>query len=316
MLLIRPFLRYLRATASICTLGTACLAAAAGPARESQLSLGYSLYGMKSMPVEEAVSQIIRIGYKNIELTVDAGFPAEPKLLSVEARRALRDQARASGVHYSALMLGIALGAPSPVQTKNLAAIKAAVQLAKDLAPEAPPPVEVILSGGKPTLWEEQKNQLVENLKAWVAAAAENGGTMVIGAHANMTVNTADKLLWLYERAARPELGLYYNHIHFDLEGMPLAESWKRLGPYVKFIHLQEATGTPAKRNYMLPGAGHTTDFVAYFRMLEQTGYHGPLVVEVSGAIWKLKGYDPIKTAQTCYSSMHAALEEAGVAHE
>lgn len=280
-----------------------------------KISLGYSLYGMKTLPATEAVRECARIGYKNIELTIDPGFPADPKALAPADRAALREEARSLGVAFSALMLNIQLGAPEAKHLKNIEAIQSAAVLARDLSPDAPPPVEVILNGGKPDQWEAQKQMLAARLREWVAAAAEKGGTMVIGAHANMTVNTADKLLWLYHQAERPELGLYYNHIHFELEGMPLAESLRRLGPYVKFVHLQDATGTPAKRNYMLPGEGKT-DYPGYFRQLDRLGYRGPLVVEVSGAIWKKPGYDPIATAETCYRTMAAALAKSGVPHE
>jgi sugar phosphate isomerase/epimerase len=279
------------------------------------MSLGYSLYGMKTLSISDALKACARIGYKNLEVTVDPGFPAEPKILSSETRRTLREQAKELGITFSAMMLNIQLGSPEPKHKQNIEAIKATVELAKALSPNVPPPVEVILSGGNPSLWETQKDLLAAHLREWVDAAAKAGGTMVVGAHANMTVNTADRLLWLYRQANRPELGLYYNHIHFELEGMPLVESLRLLGPYVKFVHLQDATGTPANRNYQLPGDGKT-DFPVYFQMLDRLGYHGPVVVEVSGAIWKKPEYDPIKTAETCYRAMSSALEKAGISHE
>lgn len=306
--------RFLLSTVAASLLALAPLARSA-PAEAQKISLGYSLYGMKTFSVSDALKECARIGYKNLELTIDPGFPAEPGMLTPDTRRALRDQAKTLGVTFSALMLNIQIGAPEPKHRQNIAAIEAAAVLARDLAPEAPPPVEVIFSGGNPELWEEQKEMLAARLKEWVAAAAAKGGTMVIGAHANMTINTAEKLLWIYHRAERPELGLYYNHIHFELEGMPLAESLRLLGPYVKFVHLQDADGTPAKRNYMLPGEGKT-DFPAYFRLLDKLGFHGPLVVEVSGAIWKKPGYDAIKTAEICFQSMNGALQKSGVPHQ
>jgi inosose dehydratase len=173
-----------------------------------KMSLGYSLYGMKSLSVSDALKECARIGYKNLEVTVDPRFPAEPKMLTPEARRALRAEAQALGVTFSAMMLNIQLGAPEARHRQNLDAIKATAEFARDLSPDAPPPVEVIFSGGKPELWEEQKQMLAARLKEWVSAVAEKGGTMVVGAHANMTINTAEKLLWIYHQAERPELGL------------------------------------------------------------------------------------------------------------
>src|SRR4051812_13115072 len=78
-------------------------------AAEHGLSLGFSLYGMKALPLEEALKVCAETGYQNVELALNAGWPTEPKLLSKEARKALRKQLDERHLGVSALMLNMSL---------------------------------------------------------------------------------------------------------------------------------------------------------------------------------------------------------------
>ena len=46
--------------------------------------LGFKQYGMKKIPVREAIRQIARIGYKAVSLTLMPTWDTEPKLLPLE----------------------------------------------------------------------------------------------------------------------------------------------------------------------------------------------------------------------------------------
>src|SRR5258706_11409274 len=113
-----------------------------------QISLGMSLYGMKTLSLPEAFAQCARIGYRNVELCLDAGFPAEPAKLDAAARKQVRADLARHGLQISALMLNLNLATPE-IHATNLAAIKAAGAFAHDLAPDRPPPIETV-SRGKP----------------------------------------------------------------------------------------------------------------------------------------------------------------------
>src|SRR4051794_3139333 len=58
----------------------------------SRLPLGFSLYGMKSLKLVEAVRVCGAIRYDGIELAAMPGYPAEPKELDGQARKDLRKQ--------------------------------------------------------------------------------------------------------------------------------------------------------------------------------------------------------------------------------
>src|SRR3954464_11854411 len=78
-------------------------------AAEQGPSLGFSLYGMKTMPLDESLKLCAEIGYQNVELALNPGWPSEPKLLSPEARKALRHQLDERHLDLSALMLNMSL---------------------------------------------------------------------------------------------------------------------------------------------------------------------------------------------------------------
>ena len=52
------------------------------PAQSRKPLLAFSCYGMKKIPVREAIGHIAKIGYKAVELTLMPGWDTEPKLLS------------------------------------------------------------------------------------------------------------------------------------------------------------------------------------------------------------------------------------------
>jgi inosose dehydratase len=289
------------------------LLAASVPA-PTKRTLGYSLYGMKSLPLAESFAACAGIGYRNVEVCMFPGYPGEPKALSKEARAELRRQLDGLGLTVSSIMPRVGLAGDEASQVKVLETLRNAAALGQDLSSSAAPVVQAQLAGGKPEQWDEQKNRMVAHLGAWADTLKAAGAVAVLGTHMGTTVNTPDKLLWLHHQVSRPEIALYYNHIHYTLEGVPVEKSMPALIPFSRFLHLQDATGTPATKNYMLPGdpAG-PTDWVRYFRELARLGYQGPMVVHISGKFSGESGYQPIPVAKLCYERMSAALKEAGV---
>jgi sugar phosphate isomerase/epimerase len=281
----------------------------ASRAADSGISLGFSLYGMKTVPLDDALRVCAEIGYRNVEFALMPGFPTEPKLLSADARKDLRGRLASLHLDLSALMINISLTADDAAHAKNLDALKAAAQFARDLAPQQPPVIETVL-GGKPPEWDSVKDRMVERLQSWAAVAAAGGVTMAIKAHVGNAVNSPERLLWLLEKAHSPAIKAAYDYSHFQLAGLSLADSLKALLPQTRFVHLKDAAGDAKKFHFLLPGEG-ATDYTAYFKQLKQLGYHGPAVVEVSGQIFNKPGYDPIAAAKQCFAVLSAALAQA-----
>src|SRR4051812_27627311 len=139
-----------------------CAAAAfstKGRAAENKLELGFSLYGMKSLPLADALRTCAEIGYRHVELPLNPGFPTELAALTDEKRRALRDLLAQNHLRVSALMLNLSLAATDAQHADNVARIAAAGQLAHELDAEKPPLIETV-PGGKPAEWDALKHKM------------------------------------------------------------------------------------------------------------------------------------------------------------
>lgn len=280
-------------------------AAADSPATRPR-PLGFSLYGMKTLPVLDALDHVACIGYRQIELCLIPGFPTEPAAFSAESRRAVRDRVRSLGLTVSSLMLSINLPVDARVHAANLDKIKAAGELAHQLDDQTPPLVETIM-GGKPDAWETTKHDLAARLRTWGEAAAAAGITLCVKAHADHAVNAPDRHLWIYQQARHPNLAINYDYSHFQYEGFALDESLRLLLPHTRYIHVKDVVLNKRPASFLLPGDGHI-DYARYFRLLRELNYTGPVVVEVSSQLSNRPGYDGVKSAERAFASLSAAL--------
>lgn len=274
------------------------------------ITLGFSLYGMKSLSLDAALTACAETGYRHVELSLLEAYPTEPKHLSAADRKDVSIRLKELKLGVSGLMLNLSLAADDRLHAQNLEALQAAAQLARDLVPEAPPLIETVL-GGKPAEWEQLKDRMAGRLRDWAGAAVSGKVLLAIKAHVGNAVNSPERLLWLLEQAGSPAIRAAYDYSHFELSGLSLAGSLEPLMPHVSFIHVKDSVGDAAKFQFLLPGEGRT-DYVAYFKLLKKLGYRGPVVVEVSGQIFNKPGYDPKAAAKQCQASLAAALEKAG----
>lgn len=274
--------------------------------------LGYSLYGMKSLSLDEALQACAEIGYDNVELTLIDGYPTEAKTFSAADRSKLRDTLAAKRLRVSALMDNFTLLADEAKQAQQIERLKAAAQLAHDLAPDSPPPFETVL-GGKPAEWDQVKDRMAESLRVWAAAATEAKITVAIKAHIMSAVQNPERLLWLYQAVNSPAIQLTYDFSHFQLQGLKLDETLAQILPHTRFIHVKD--GRMAEGNkveFLLPGEG-TIDYGDYFQKLHQFGYRGDVVVEVSAMLFKKPGYDPKAAAKQSFAALAAGIDKAGL---
>ncbi|MBI3880930.1 MAG: sugar phosphate isomerase/epimerase [Verrucomicrobia bacterium] len=291
---------------------TAALATVAAPALPSRaaaadgIRLGFSLYGMKSLPLADALQTCAGFGYENVELSLGAGYPTEPKLLSAADRQQVRTLLLRNRLTVSALMDNLSLAADDAAHAKNLERIKVAAQLAHDLAPKNPPILETVL-GGKPAEWDGLKDKMAERARDWAREASAAKLTLCLKPHVNSAVNSPERLLWLHQQAASPFVKLCYDFSHFQLMGLSLEETLRPLIAETRFIHVKDTAGDAKKVQFLLPGEGHT-DYKQYAALLRELGWSGPLVVEVSAQIFNKPGYDPVVAARSSYAVLGAAF--------
>lgn len=276
------------------------------------MPFGFSLYGMKSLPVAQALKACAEIGYDCVELSLMADWPTAPEKLTAEDRREFRTLLGDLNLQLTAVMDNLRLLAPEADHRKNLDRIARDAELAHELSPKAPPVFETVL-GSKPGEWEQVKEQMADRLGEWADVAAKSKLTIAIKPHVGGALHTPEGALWLLERVNRPEIKLAYDFSHYEVRGRKLAETIKALAAKSVFVHIKDAVGTAEKFEFRLPGETGTVDYAEYFRLLAAEGYRGCVMVEVSGQVSGKPGYDPLAAAKTCYANIAPAFEMARV---
>jgi inosose dehydratase len=278
-------------------------------ASTAPLSLGFSLYGMKSLPLSAAFSACARVGYGNVELCLAPGFPAEPARLTKAERKAVRRWAGDLGMEISAAMNDMRLFGNPSGHAANLESIKAAAAVLHDTGAGPAAPIESIL-GGRPADWEREKEGAAERLQQWGEVARAEGVAIVVKGHAASACDDPVKLCWLIERAGSADIGVNFDQSHYQLAGFSLADSLRALQRWIRLVHVKDSAGTEADPRFLLPGDG-STDFARYFRLLRESGYRGALVAEVSSQIFSVPGYEPLAAAERCYRALAGPVAAA-----
>lgn len=287
------------------------LALAAPAAKSTAVSFGFTLYGMRSLPVAEALRLCSGIGYDSVELACMPDWPSAPESLSATIRMELRKQLADAKLVVSSLMENVSPLSEESVHRANVDRLKRACELACDLAPQSPPVIETVL-GGKPAEWDQVREKMVVRLGDWARIAEAAKVVIALKPHVAGALHTPTGAAWLMEQLKSPWLRLAYDYSHFELQDIPLKPSLEAMLPQTVFIHVKDTTGTAARFQFLLPGDGHT-DYATYFQQLKSAGYGGPLVVEVSGQIHTKPGYDPIAAARRCYANMAPILDQSGL---
>lgn len=293
-------------------LSTAALAAAALPrpaaaaaAKGKARPIGFSLYGMKSLPVLEALDHCKRIGYDNVEMCLMKDFPSELGKFSATDQRAVRDRLRSTGLEPSSLLVHIDLTAAN--QAPALEIIKGSAAVAHALDDRRPPLIESV-TGGKSADWEATKEKVAANMRIWAETAGAAGVKIAVKAHYGQVINTPDRILWLYRKVNHPAFTLTYDYSHYQAEGFELEPTLRAVIPHTGFMHMKDLVVGEKPAKYLLVGEGKI-DYVKYFRLLRELKYHGPILVEVSAQIHRLPGYQPVPTAEKCYAFLANALK-------
>jgi len=275
------------------------------------MTLGFSLYGMKSLNPAEAVRACHRIGYDGIELTLTPGWPTEPGLLSAGDRRMLSKLLRDLRLTLDSLMEHLSLLADDKAHQVNLDRLKAAAELGHALSPAAPPIIETVV-GGKSSQWERVRNRMAERLASWADVAAVTRTVIAIKPHVSGALHTPEGARWLLSQVSSPWIKSVYDYSHFALIGRGLSETIAKMIPSSALVHVKDSELVAGRPRFLLPGDGKI-DYVKYLKLLEAAGYTGCVVVEVSGQIHQKPGYNPIAAAEHCYANLSRAFEKAGI---
>lgn len=276
-----------------------------------EIGFANGTYGMKTMATGDALRTLAEIGYDGVEVCCIEGWPTDPAKISESDRKELRKLIGDTGLGVPALLESLPVASTPEKRAANLERLRMAVALGNELVSSNPPVIDTIL-GGTTADWDKLKGPMVDILGEWAKVAESCKTTVCFKPHAAQAVNSPERALWLIKQVNSPKIRIIYDYSHFYVEGFPLESSLKELLPYIVFISVKDAVGTPAKHDYLLPGDGKT-DYLEYFRLLKQVRYSGWVGVEVSAMIHTKPGYQPVPTARICYERLAPLFAKAGV---
>src|SRR5262245_24727254 len=148
--------------------------AAASPFLRAQtppFRLGFSLYGMRSLPWREGLGHVARIGYKSTELCLRAGWNTEPKLLTRADRAEIRKRISDLGLVLPSVMENMGLGRPDGT-APNLERLRKAAEICYEASPGPPALIETTV-GGRAGTWDDVKRAMAAELASWAKTAEE-----------------------------------------------------------------------------------------------------------------------------------------------
>ena len=300
----------------VLTLATAVCASAVLPriasARpaEGGVGFGFSLYGMKNLPLVDALRRCAEVGYDCIELPTMADWPGAPERFSAEDRKRFRNSLAEHSLRLSALMENMVLLAAPEMHAKNLNRLRDAALLGHELKPTGEAVIETVM-GGQPSQWDEVRNAMAERLSEWAKVGEQTQSIIAIKAHISGAAHRPEHIRWLLDQVQSPSLKAAFDFSHFQLRGLNMKESWSMLASDTVFIHIKDSTGDPQKFQFVLPGEG-TIDYLEYLKLLRDSSYQGDVLVEVSGQLHNRPDYDPIAACKKSYA-IAAQFERAGL---
>jgi sugar phosphate isomerase/epimerase len=234
-------------------------------------------------------------------------WPSEPKRLDAAARRRIRED----GFPIPTLIENFNTMAPDAELQTISDRIRAAAQLAHDIAPKNPPMLQTVL-GGKAGDWEKIRETMAGRLRGWSEVAGENKIKLAVKAHASNACDTPDKLVWLLDRVNHPALTGCYDYGHFQLANLGIEESMDALLPRCAFITVKDSKVVDGKPRFLLPGDG-TIDYERYFRKVSAMNWRGWVLVEITRQLQTEPGYDAEAAARKSYGALAPALAKVGL---
>ena len=277
------------------------------------MKLGYSTWGMPTVPVEIAIRHIAKLGFDGIELTVIPGYTTELSTLNSSERQRIAKLLKDHHLPLSAIAAHSNLLATNKEDyQKNMWRLKGGVDLAVDLVEDGIMPAVNTTPGGSPNQWEELKSFLVERINELVDYAKLRGVTIAMEPHVGAIIDTPDKMRECLDLVDSPYFKVNFDISHFDVVGFTIEEAVAALAPHSIHTHVKDQRGRHPNFEFLIPGEGDF-DYVTYLKEMQESGYDGFITVEVSTMVQQRKGYDPLAAATLSYQTLSRAFAEASI---
>lgn len=280
-------------------------------ARSKRYPIAFSTLGCPSWSWKTILETADRLGYAALELRGIAGEMDLPKVpeLSGTCLAATKKDLAALGIVVSDLGASARMHEKDPAtREKQLDESRRFIDLAQAMGVKYVRVFGDKIPEGEPK--EEVLKRVVDGFRQMTEYARPAGVTVLIESHGDFT-HSRD-LEEILTRAASPQFGLLWDaHHSFVAGGEQPADTFARLGKWIRHTHLKDSKPEGADRRYVLIGAG-TVPVKEQVRVLAKGGYQGYYCFE-----WEKKWHPEIEDPEIAFPQYAKAigeyLAEAGV---
>ena len=278
------------------------------------MQLGYSTWGMPTVPIDVSIPHLAFLGFDGIELTIIQRFTTELSTLDSTERKRIASLLEEHNLALPAIAAHSNLmDVDVESHKRNMWRLKGGVDLAIDLAQGDNIAAVNTTTGGKPGEWDTKKDFLCERVGELVDYAASKGVIIAMEPHIGAIIDTPAKVLELLEIIDSPYLKVNFDISHFDIVGMSTEETVSALAPVSVHTHVKDQRGISPNFEFLIPGEGEF-DYVDYLHAMQAHGYDGFITAEVSFMVQARKDYDPLAAADLTYKTLSKAFDDAGIA--
>ena len=277
------------------------------------MKLGYSTWGMPTVPIDTAIPHLAQLGFDGIELTIIPRFTTELSTLDTAERKRISSLLKQHNLALPAIAAHSSLlETDQEAHAKNMWRLKGGVDLAVDLAQNGELPAVNTTPGGKPDMWDTKKEFLAERLGELVDYGESRGVTIAMEPHIGAIIDTPDKVLEFLDIVNSPYLKVNFDISHFDIVGMSTEETVSALAAVSAHTHVKDQRGIHPDFEFLIPGEG-TFDYVDYLKQMQSHEYDGFITAEVSFMVQAREDYDPLAAATLSYETLSKAFVDAGI---
>jgi sugar phosphate isomerase/epimerase len=278
------------------------------------MKIGYSTWGMPTIPVDTFVPFLARLGYEGIELTVIPGYTIELSLLDAAERQRIARMLKEYHLELPAIASHTSMVERDPdTAARHWARLTAAVDLAVDWALDGTPPAIDTNVGGAPEQWDGLRSLMIERVSELVRYGEQRGVVIAIEPQVGSMLDTPARVLYLLDAIQSPYLKLNFDISHFNVMGIPIVESVAALAQHTIHTHVKDERGVVPNYEFLIPGEGEF-NYVAYLEAMRAQGYDGYITAEISIMVQRRPGYDPLAAAEQTYRTLARAFEQVGIA--
>ncbi len=277
------------------------------------MKIGYSTWGMPTLPIDTALEHLAALGFDGVELAVIPGFSTELDTLDSAERKRIRQLLDRHGLDLPAVAAHQPmLSTEDDVHAENWRRLTASAGLCVDLAGTDGVPVFNTTLGSNPNEWNSQQNLILERVGALVDYCTSREVVLAIEPHLGDGLNSPERSLWLLEEINSAYLKLNFDISHFEVQGMSAAQVVQLLAPHSAHTHVKDQRGLVPDYEFLIPGEG-PFDFVEYLKLMQKAGYDGYITAEVSMQVQGRPDYDPLGAAELTYATLDSAFRQAEI---